>query len=90
MGDPVPVFLDIKTCKFMLQDGTPISNLHIMNVESRRDTFPIYELGSSYATHLPGPTRVSISAEFIPEDAEVIDVDEVNRKAQAIIDRFAV
>lgn len=86
----VPVFIDQMSLRFVLKDGTPISNLRLTNVESRMDTSPIYEMGSSSpVAHATTPPRITIRADFVPDGGKPIDAKAVNRRVAEIKAKFA-
>lgn len=92
----VNVRYDSQRHQFVLQNGEPIENIHILEANYHWNTLSIQEMGSAFSQQIKaGPATVSIRAEYVEPDiadwkkeVEKIDKEAIRKRSEEIVSEF--
>jgi hypothetical protein len=85
--------------RFVLDDGSVIENLQVTHYDKHRDSFPVYEFGTSSAVaQIDGQTTITITVNYEEPEAflakdvkawrDTVDREEIRKKSEEIVNDF--
>lgn len=84
---------------FLLEDGSIVENLNVIDWQIRKESTPVYEFGNAQAHMLEGMTITTMTVEYdepeaysLPKDIKgwktEVEREEIRKKSEEIVNDF--